>query len=122
MSQGIERVCRDCEQRFTVDVRWYAKKGFSPPVRCGDCRRVRRQARIRGVVQWFDVVRGHGEIAAEPTGRLYFVTRDDVVGQAMNLRTGMRVKFLPVESGRRGPRAYRVDIRDGEVASSKEAQ
>lgn len=45
-NQPIELQCKDCQQPFTFTVgeqKFYETKGFTPPIRCSDCRQKRKQ-------------------------------------------------------------------------------
>jgi uncharacterized membrane protein YgcG len=44
-------VCRDCQSEFTYtegEQQFYQEKGFSAPVRCGECRRRRKAEKMSG--------------------------------------------------------------------------
>lgn len=44
------KTCRDCKQSFVfsvVDQRFFAEKGFQPPVRCKACRNLRKNGQAQ---------------------------------------------------------------------------
>lgn len=44
-------VCQDCHQEFTFtegEQAFFQEKGFTPPVRCSDCRRRRKAEKMSG--------------------------------------------------------------------------
>jgi hypothetical protein len=45
---GLRRQCADCRRTFTMSASecdWFAQRGWTPPRRCADCRKARRDAR-----------------------------------------------------------------------------
>lgn len=52
---AIDLQCKDCQQSFVFtegEQKFYETKGFTPPVRCPDCRQRRKQEKEKGRLRY----------------------------------------------------------------------
>lgn len=111
--------CPDCSRHWEYgpgEVDWYQARNWIPPMRCRECRELRRAGRapnegrrLVGAVTTLVEDRGYAFLR-DQLGRAYFVRLEQVAIEAMPLRPGDRVTFVPgpTPPGRAAPRCPRA--------------